>query len=35
MDIAKAEGYNQEAAAEEIIYYVKKGESLWNISQEL
>jgi len=34
MDIAKAEGYNQDAAAEEIIYYVKKGESLWSISRE-
>jgi murein DD-endopeptidase MepM/ murein hydrolase activator NlpD len=34
MDIAKAEGYSQEAAAEEIIYYVKKGESLWTISRE-
>jgi murein DD-endopeptidase MepM/ murein hydrolase activator NlpD len=33
MDIAKAEGYSQEAAAE-IIYYVKKGESLWSISRE-
>jgi len=34
MDIAEAEGYNQEATAEEIIYYVKKGESLWSISSE-
>lgn len=34
MDIAKAEGYDQEAEAEEIIYYVKKGESLWSISRE-
>jgi len=34
MDIAKAEGYDQEAAAEEIIYYVKKGESLWSISRD-
>jgi len=34
MDIAKAEGYSQEAAAEEIIYYVKKGESLWSISRD-
>jgi len=34
MDIAKAEGYDQEAAAKEIIYYVKKGESLWSISRE-
>ncbi|MBA7533158.1 Cell division suppressor protein YneA [subsurface metagenome] len=34
MDIAKAEGYSQEAAAEEIIYYVKKGENLWSISRE-
>ena len=34
MDIAKAEGYDQEAATEEIIYYVKKGESLWSISRE-
>lgn len=34
MDIAKAEGYSQEAAAEEIVYYVKKGESLWSISRE-
>ncbi|MBA7609029.1 Cell division suppressor protein YneA [subsurface metagenome] len=34
MDIAKAEGYDQEAAVEEIIYYVKKGESLWSISRE-
>jgi murein DD-endopeptidase MepM/ murein hydrolase activator NlpD len=33
MDIAKAEGYSQEAVAEEIIYYVKKGESLWSISR--
>ncbi|HAJ31911.1 MAG TPA: hypothetical protein DCK79_00820 [Candidatus Atribacteria bacterium] len=33
MDIAKAEGYSQDAAAEEIIYYVKKGESLWSISR--
>lgn len=34
MDIAKAEGYSQEAEAEEIIYYVKKGESLWSISRD-
>lgn len=34
MDIAKAEGYDQEAATEEIVYYVKKGESLWSISRE-
>jgi murein DD-endopeptidase MepM/ murein hydrolase activator NlpD len=34
MDIAKAEGYSKDAAAEEIIYYVKKGESLWSISRE-
>ena len=34
MDIAKAEGYSQETAAEEIIYYVKKGENLWSISRE-
>ncbi|MBE3127438.1 MAG: LysM peptidoglycan-binding domain-containing protein, partial [Candidatus Atribacteria bacterium] len=34
MDIAKAEGYDQKAAAEEIIYYVQKGESLWSISRE-
>ena len=34
MDIAKAEGYNQESGSEDIIYYVKKGESLWNISRE-
>ncbi len=34
MDIAKAEGYNQDTVAEEIIYYVKKGESLWSISRE-
>ena len=34
MDIAKAEGYDQDTAAEEIIYYVKKGESLWSISHE-
>lgn len=34
IDIAKAEGYSQDAAAEEIIYYVKKGESLWSISRE-
>jgi len=34
MDIAKAEGYSQDATAEEIIYYVKKGESLWSISRE-
>ena len=33
MDIAKAEGYDQGTAAEEIIYYVKKGESLWSISR--
>lgn len=33
MDIAKAEGYNQGAVVEEIIYYVKKGESLWSISR--
>ncbi|MCG2821268.1 MAG: LysM peptidoglycan-binding domain-containing protein, partial [Candidatus Atribacteria bacterium] len=34
MNIAKAEGHGQEAAAEEIIYSVKKGESLWSISRE-
>ena len=34
MDIAKAEGYSQGKEAEEIIYYVKKGESLWSISHE-
>jgi len=34
MDIAKAEGYSKAAAAEEIVYYVKKGESLWSISRE-
>lgn len=34
MDIAQAEGYGQETEAEEIIYYVKRGESLWSISHE-
>ena len=34
MDIAKAEGYSQDTEEEEIIYYVKKGESLWSISHE-
>lgn len=34
MDIAKAEGYSQDAAVEEIIYHVKKGESLWSISRD-
>lgn len=34
MNIAKAEGYSQDAAVEEIIYYVKKGESLWSISRD-
>jgi len=34
MDIAKAEGYSQDATAEEIVYYVKKGESLWSISHD-
>ena len=34
MDIAKAEGYSQETAAEEVVYYVEKGESLWSISRE-
>jgi len=34
MDIAKAQGYNQETEIEDIIYYVKKGESLWSISRE-
>jgi len=34
MDIAKAEGYSQDTATEEIIYYVKKGESLWSISRD-
>jgi len=34
MDIAKAEGYDQNGTEEEIIYYVKKGESLWSISRE-
>lgn len=34
MNIAKAEGYDQEATEEEIIYYVKKGESLWSISRD-
>jgi len=34
MDIAKAEEYNQETVAEEIVYYVKKGESLWSISRD-
>jgi len=34
MDIAKAEGYSQGDGAEEIIYYVKKGESLWSISHD-
>jgi len=34
MDIAKAEGYSQDTAAEEIVYYVTKGESLWSISRE-
>ncbi|MEA3453437.1 MAG: LysM peptidoglycan-binding domain-containing protein, partial [Candidatus Caldatribacteriota bacterium] len=34
MDIAKAEGYSKDAVAEEIVYYVKKGESLWSISRE-
>ena len=33
MDIAEAEGYSPDTAAEEIIYYVKKGESVWNISR--
>src|SRR5665648_231042 len=34
VDIAKAEGIRQDTEAEEIIYYVKKGESLWSISHE-
>ncbi len=34
MNIAKAEGYSQNAAGEEIIYYVKKGENLWSISRD-
>ncbi|MHC2995569.1 MAG: LysM peptidoglycan-binding domain-containing protein [Candidatus Atribacteria bacterium] len=34
MDIVKAQGYNQETIAEDIIYYVKKGESLWTISRD-
>jgi len=34
MDIAKVEGYSKDAVAEEIIYYVKKGENLWSISRE-
>ncbi|MEA1939795.1 MAG: LysM peptidoglycan-binding domain-containing protein [Candidatus Caldatribacteriota bacterium] len=34
MDIAKAEGNNQDEKAQEIIYYVKKGESLWSISRK-
>jgi len=33
IDIAKAEGYDQESETEDIIYYVKKGESLWSISR--
>lgn len=34
MDIAKAEGYDENAQVQEIIYYVKKGENLWNISRD-
>ncbi|MDD5014903.1 MAG: LysM peptidoglycan-binding domain-containing protein [Atribacterota bacterium] len=34
IDIAQAEGYGQDTEAEEIIYYVKKGENLWSISRE-
>jgi len=34
MDIAKAAGYDQNTEIQEIVYYVKKGESLWNISRE-
>ncbi|MCK5768184.1 MAG: LysM peptidoglycan-binding domain-containing protein [Candidatus Atribacteria bacterium] len=33
MDIAKAEGYSKNEEVQEVIYYVKKGESLWNISR--
>ncbi|MEA2021766.1 MAG: LysM peptidoglycan-binding domain-containing M23 family metallopeptidase, partial [Candidatus Caldatribacteriota bacterium] len=32
-DIAKAEGYDKNKEVQEVIYYVKKGESLWNISR--
>lgn len=34
MDIARLEGNSQDTEAEEIIYYVKKGENLWSISRE-
>lgn len=34
MDIAEAEGYSKDTVAEEIIYYVKRGENLWSISRE-
>ena len=34
MDIVKAEGYSKDTVAEEIIYYVKNGESLWSISRD-
>jgi len=34
MNIARLEEHTQDTEAEEIIYYVKKGESLWSISHE-
>ena len=33
MDIAKAEGYDKNLEVQEVICYVKKGESLWSISR--
>jgi len=36
LDLAKAAGYNtpESTKEEDIIYYVKKGDSLWNISRQ-
>jgi len=34
LDVAQAEGYNQESKTEDIIYYVKKGDSLWSIARD-
>ncbi|GAB4117081.1 MAG: hypothetical protein Kow00103_13490 [Candidatus Caldatribacteriota bacterium] len=34
LNIAQAEGYNLESKTEDVIYYVKKGDSLWSIARD-
>ncbi len=34
LDISQAEGYDLKSKTEDVIYYVKKGDSLWSIARD-